>query len=46
MPYTEKRKQNSNVWRVIAPFIDYQWDVDTADMRRYEDQKFKYFVWR
>ena len=30
--------------RVIAPFIDYQWEVDTADMRRYEDQKFKYFV--
>ena len=30
--------------RVIVPFIDYQWDVDTADMRRYEDQKFKYFA--
>ncbi|MEW8089989.1 MAG: DDE-type integrase/transposase/recombinase [Candidatus Thiodiazotropha endolucinida] len=30
--------------RVIAPFVDYQWDVDTADMRRYEDQKYKYFL--
>ena len=29
--------------RVVAPFVDYQWDVDTADMRRYEDQKYKYF---
>ena len=30
--------------RVIAPFVDYQWDVDTADIRRYEDQKYKYFL--
>ena len=30
--------------RVVAPFVDYQWDVDTADMRRYEDQKYKYFL--
>ena len=30
--------------RVVAPFVDYQWDVDTADMRRYEDQKHKYFL--
>ena len=23
--------------RVVAPFVDYQWDVDTADMCRYDD---------
>ena len=30
--------------RVVAPFVDYQWDVNTADMRRYEDQNYKYFL--
>ena len=29
---------------VVAPFVDYQWDVDTANMRRYEDQKYKQFL--
>ena len=30
--------------RVVAPFVDYQWDVDTADMRRYDDRGYKYFL--
>ena len=24
--------------------MNYQWDVDTADMRRFEDQKYEYFL--
>ena len=30
--------------RMVAPFVDYQWAVDTADMRRYEHQKYKYWI--
>ena len=43
--YAVHREENTKFTRrrVTAPFIDYQWDVDTADMRRYKDQKFKYF---
>jgi len=32
--------------RVVAPFVDYQWDVDTADMSAYvkENDAMKYFL--
>ena len=34
--------------RVVAPFVDYQWDVDTANMASYRkaNDGFAYFVWR
>ena len=30
--------------RVVASFMDYQWDVNTADMRRYDNRGYKYFL--
>jgi len=46
--YTTNRlvKQKINRRKVIAPYIDYMWDIDTASLRDYSDKNdnFGYFI--